>query len=324
MENTPKKSKAVWITIIAILVLLIAGYFIFKNSDSLFGTKSSTNITKNFSPLLGTSKDTTGQGTVTTVTTTTTTGGSQGDGSTDTTTNGQGTFGGSQGIGNNGGLNGGNGLGGGSLGTTGSINGSNGVSVIPPAFNPIPTPDTQDSGYSGIDINPDNSPTTDPVVNSTPVQSSSICPDDDPLVFTDAENVQLADLLRQYYLVANTIKTDDDIAVAENDFLQNKALVDQVHELTAECRSEKANIAYTGPQTIKNNPYYSDPFNTTTTYVTPANLTSPWIRTSEYYQSGYGTPSISFSGGGLVQWPNAYYGIKLKSYKDFEDKFNIW
>ncbi|MFA5773493.1 MAG: hypothetical protein WC908_02360 [Candidatus Paceibacterota bacterium] len=66
MEKNPKKSKALIITIILIVLLLIAGYFIFKNKDSIFKIKTSTNtftslpasenkpgfLAKIFSPLL--------------------------------------------------------------------------------------------------------------------------------------------------------------------------------------------------------------------------------------------------------------------------------
>jgi len=51
MENKPKKSKALIITIIVIIFLLIAGYLIFKNRD-VFGVKAFTGIAKIFSPLI--------------------------------------------------------------------------------------------------------------------------------------------------------------------------------------------------------------------------------------------------------------------------------
>jgi len=56
MENNPKKSKAFIITFILILLLLIAGYYLFKNRENLFGTKGSLSTSKIFAPLLGTSK----------------------------------------------------------------------------------------------------------------------------------------------------------------------------------------------------------------------------------------------------------------------------
>ena len=55
MENNPKKSKAFIITFILILLLLLAGYYLFTNRSSIFDTKGSTSFSKIFSPLLGTS-----------------------------------------------------------------------------------------------------------------------------------------------------------------------------------------------------------------------------------------------------------------------------
>jgi len=53
MENNskPKKSKALIITFIIVLLLLIIGYFLFTNSDKIFGTKGVINFNKIFSPL---------------------------------------------------------------------------------------------------------------------------------------------------------------------------------------------------------------------------------------------------------------------------------
>lgn len=56
MENNPKKSKALIITFIVVLLLLIGVYLLFSNSDKIFGTKGAINFNKIFSPLLGTSK----------------------------------------------------------------------------------------------------------------------------------------------------------------------------------------------------------------------------------------------------------------------------
>jgi hypothetical protein len=58
MENNPKKSKALIITFIVVLLLLIGVYLLFSNSEKIFGTKGALDINKIFSPLLGTSKNT--------------------------------------------------------------------------------------------------------------------------------------------------------------------------------------------------------------------------------------------------------------------------
>lgn len=51
MENQPKKSKALIITIIAIIFLVIVAFLVFKNRD-MFGVKTSSTIAKIFSPLM--------------------------------------------------------------------------------------------------------------------------------------------------------------------------------------------------------------------------------------------------------------------------------
>ena len=58
MENNPKKSKALIITFVVVLLLLIGVYLLFSNSEKIFGTKGTLDINKIFSPLLGTSKNT--------------------------------------------------------------------------------------------------------------------------------------------------------------------------------------------------------------------------------------------------------------------------
>jgi len=51
MDNKPKKSKAVIITIIAILIIVLIGYLLVKNRD-IFGSKTSNAIARIFAPLI--------------------------------------------------------------------------------------------------------------------------------------------------------------------------------------------------------------------------------------------------------------------------------
>jgi hypothetical protein len=57
MENNPKKSKAFIIAFILILLLLIAGYYLFTNRATIFDTKGVVTMQKIFAPLLGSSKN---------------------------------------------------------------------------------------------------------------------------------------------------------------------------------------------------------------------------------------------------------------------------
>lgn len=359
MDYKPKKSKALIITIIALLILVIVAYFMFKNRETIFSTKGVTDSSQKFSPLLGTSdKNPTDVSQVENPTQPT-----QG-GVTPTTSSNTETQKPESGT------------------ITGNANG--GTSPLPtsikPPLNPLPTPsstecrdkngnviacinntdpfannpqcsDRDDNDRDNLtdqadegchtDFDATNPSSYDPNINSekrkkeavsSTKTSTNICPEDDPLIFTEEENVELDKLLRQYYLIASTLKTEDDLDVIENDTLQNKALVAQAKELTKDCKDQKSDPSYTGPQTIRNNPYYAEASNTLGTYL--SGLTSTWLTTSEYYQPNYGNPTVSggsfgllgiFGGSGpSVTWPDAYRGPKIKDYAEFEKKFNIW
>lgn len=295
MDHSPKKSKALIITIIAIVILLIIGYFVFKNSESLFGTKNSTNISKVFAPLLGSSKPkdvSTINGATTNSTTSDNSSSVQGGDSTNGGTVATGT------SGNNGGQ--------GSSGTDVTPVQTGPIAIIP-QLNPIATPNqtqtpaacTDSNGnptscaidtmpanltqcFDGIDNDGDHLiDSADPgchtdfnagntlsydknldrenrTANTTPVVATAMCPDD-PLVFTEEEKAQLTTLLRQYYLLAPTLRIEDDITLLDYDNQTNEELVKQAGILTQDCQAQKANPAYTGPKEIKDNPYYQNP-----------------------------------------------------------------
>ncbi len=251
MNNNPKKSKAFIITFIVVLILLVGAYYLFKNSESIFGTKSSLGTNKSFSPLLGTEspKD------LDTI--------NKNNGGTNTGSGGQGggTSGGAtsdtgSNIDNSGMVSDGLGIGDGlALGNGSGAN--NGGFVMPP-FNPLPTP----AGTGPLPPTPSPTPTVNP----------NICPADDPLVFTDAEKTELESLLRDYYMIATTLKTDDDLALLNIDITTNQALIDQADLLATACLVQKTDPSYTGPQAIRDNPYYTDPNTSTSSYVSAFSL----------------------------------------------------
>ncbi len=62
--------------------------------------------------------------------------------------------------------------------------------------------------------------------------------DQNPLIFTDAEKARLAILLRKFYLIAQTLKTEDDIASIYSDIEQYNDLMKNSNDLTKECYLE--------------------------------------------------------------------------------------
>lgn len=313
MDNNPKKSKAFIITFIVVLLLLIGGYFLFKNGG-VFGTKNST-ISKIFAPLLGSSKqkDATSINNVDTTNTDNTNAGNNSN-----TDNVGGTTGGGAGTGNN------------SNGTTTNtgapVVGMGPGSIVPP-FNPIPSPsntdchdqngnliacnvdtsttstnnleqcsdgidndadnlvDTRDPGCH-TDFDATNSLSYDKNMNNesrkkdaVAIATPGMCPDD-PLEFTEEEKAQLAVLLRQYYLLSPTLRIDDDVTLLDYDNQTNQELITQATRLTQDCVAQKANPAYTGPKQIKDNPYYQNP--------------TPGSGSPEYI-SGYGLYELMFN-----------------------------
>lgn len=234
MENNPQKSKALIITIIAIVVLVLVAYLLFKNSDKLFGTKNQS-ITKLFSPLLGTPKqkavDTVDKN-VDQIDT------DQGSPSTDTPSSGGSDI---------------NEVVGGDV--SGPVNKKSGITA---PFNPIPTPGEGISSGNDPIIATTGGVKPTPTPGPTKSEDPKVCPIDEELEYTDAEKDELAELLRQYYLIAPELKTADEVAMINADIQRSQALIDRADTLTLQCKEQKSNIKYEGPKATKNNPYYGD------------------------------------------------------------------
>lgn len=228
MDRTTKKSKAFLITFIAMLVLLIGGYLIFKNSNSMFGTKNSETITKNFSPLLGTSKD---KGKVET---------KEGENTSSTNTGGDVDM------------------------------GNGGVSETPiktgvkPVLKPVKAPESNCKDSNGNPVSCETivtaSPTPEEVKDNTPIiKTEDTCTEGgNPVILTKAEKDELDALLAEYYRIAAKLKTEADISDLKSSGLAYGDLIIQAGSLTNDCKEQKANPLYTGPQVAKDNPFYQD------------------------------------------------------------------
>jgi hypothetical protein len=227
-----------------------------NNSGTLgAGTTNPNNNTANINPNTGTNSS---------------------SGSNSTTGFPTGTTGGAGGFttGTGAGATGGFGAGGSQAGGNGFV--TTGGFGITPTLNPVPTPGTGTGFTTGTGAGPStgsfasgngsgsgtgfgSGPQGGGFVTTTgagPItgDKTNIC--DDSLIFTAAEQTKLDDLLRQYYLLAPSLKTDGDISVLLSSKLRDQSTIDDATALTKQCISQKADPAYTGPQAVKDNPYF--------------------------------------------------------------------
>lgn len=248
----------------------------------------------------------------------------------------------SGGLGTGGGLDSGElGIGSGSGGGTGDGFGSGGFDLGTGDIgsNPLPTPDDilidygsggGSGGYTGggtgtgggqnncVDANGDPIPCDN--TNTLTTATVEMCPSDDPLVFTDIEKAQLDALLKKYYLIAPSLKSDEDIKIINDDILRNKSIIEQATSLIDDCKAQKADPHYTGPQSIRDNPYYSAPTQIVVTPILPTNPTDCVDQTSNPLNGyfNFNDPSSYFSNlynnnQNLLTdpkpcKPNSYYG----------------
>ncbi len=322
METNPKKSKAFIITFVAILLLLIVGYLIFKNSDKIFGTAKGSSLSKIFAPLLGTSK----QKDLSTINNQTNNNGkdlsqtSAGNDKTiaiDTSNNGSNTSGNSSANGSNTGNN---------LSGYGSNTNGGGKSNVLPPFNPLPNPTTGTNCYdkngklisctngNGTNVldnqnSNNNVDTTNTNNNQTP-SILEIC-NEDPLEFTTQEQADIDTLLKKYYLIAPAMKSDDDIKIISDEIAQNQSTMEQAKSLTNDCKVQKSDPNYTGPQTIKDNPYYQG-----------GGINNPNLNYLPGLFSEY-MSKVKSSGGEPLPGTN-YKHNPTTDYSELEALFNIW
>lgn len=147
----------------------------------------------------------------------------------------------------------------GGFGSGDTTGGGFGSGNIPTSSLPTPNtevPSSNTKPVTGISL--PNTPTSTVVVDKTP---TNMCPEDDPLTFTADEQKQLDDLLRQFYKLTPFLKTEEEVLMEQNTKIEYDNLVDQAKELTAQCKVQKVvnpetGDIYTGPQEVKDNPYY--------------------------------------------------------------------
>jgi len=140
----------------------------------------------------------------------------------------------------------------------------------------------------------------------------SVCKDisQNPLSFTEEEKAKLAVLLRKFYLIAPSLKTEDDIISIYSDIDQYQNLINQADGLTKQCKAQTAEGKYFGI-------YINEK---TGSHYTPSTLPrrgNPWYREgtggvlpfgSEYDTRGYLDYDAMTWNGNIGQGPDGKGG----------------
>jgi len=163
-----------------------------------------------------------------------------------------------------------------------------------------------------------------------------------PLEFTDSEKAKLAELLRKFYLIAPTLKTEDDISLTYNEIERYKVFVSQVEELIGMCEIQKNDPGYLGPMTTLGNPWYReyDRDSYTAFDLFGRQGSTNWVNiinslnSNSINTSSSGIDRSVDSDGGIPIAPNVRYGRRtdFSNYNnndrglliEFEYLLNIW
>lgn len=98
--------------------------------------------------------------------------------------------------------------------------------------------------------------TTEPVVETTEVNECLLI-EQNPITFTPEEKARLAVLLRRFYLISSTLRTEEDITTIYNEIDQQKNFMAEVEELTAQCYTQVD--MGTNPEWVRHgNPWYQN------------------------------------------------------------------
>jgi len=158
-----------------------------------------------------------------------------------------------------------------------------------------------------------------------------------PLTFTDIEKAKLADLLRKFYLISPTLRTEDDIALLYEDITDQQNFSVQLSTLIKECYAQTSASTYTGPRAQYGNPWFK--------YNTRGSFLSETQNTKSYCWSDPKNPLSFFDKRNCAKqitpltcekyrhvgiWGDLGYGptgctwVSTIDLEDFETILNIW
>jgi len=186
--------------------------------------------------------------------------------------------------------------------------------------------------YDG-NLNNDYVPANDSESNSPTSASINICLgiEQNPLTFTEKEKSDLAELLRKFYLVAPTLKTEEDIRLTYNEVTQQQNFSNQLDTLIKECYEQTASSTYTGPKTRYGNPWFK--YTTRGSYVSSLSSTSACYGTTSSDGNYKGRVCNTLNGrqSSLVNDSNRYGLVCLEAVscywvdlKEYEAILNVW
>lgn len=227
MDKHRKKSKALIITFFIVLVLLFLFYLLFIKNDPFTSTKGTTSENRGFFSLFSSSKEKKSDLDI--------------DDENNVTDNiNQNT------------IDGENQTGDGSQVIDGTIvdgNQNNEIDIntnnIPdaqynPNLRPIPIPEDVDPQIETPTPNPNITVYPKPITD--PVKQCNL--DDYKLTFTDAEQEELDRLLREFYRIAASIKTEEDIDIEYGAKVSYVDMANEAKELTKQCYEETSSSKY--------------------------------------------------------------------------------
>lgn len=110
--------------------------------------------------------------------------------------------------------------------------------------------------YSGGSLNSEYLPFHDSEKDAPALPNVCLDVEQYPLTFTEQEKVALADLLRKFYLISPTLKTEDDIGLLYEDIIDQQNFSEQLTVLINECYAQTSDPTYTGPKAMYGNPWF--------------------------------------------------------------------
>jgi hypothetical protein len=89
--------------------------------------------------------------------------------------------------------------------------------------------------------------------------SKNVCLDieQNPITFTDEEQAELDELLRKFYLIAPTLKSEPDVSLVYSEIENQQNFSNQLDAYISMCYAETSNPTYTGPKEKYGNPWFN-------------------------------------------------------------------